>query len=95
MGALSVVKYFRQTYKKEASYVTAKTNKHGQLDLEVSPVLLIITENYPIFILILSFHKLKAGIKPALYDKYANRGVKYSYQNFFFVRSLLNSFLQT
>ncbi len=40
IGALSVVKYFRQAYEKGASYVTAKTNEHGQLDLEVSPELI-------------------------------------------------------
>ena len=36
LGALSVVNYFKLAYKKGASYVTAKRNEHGQLDLEVS-----------------------------------------------------------
>lgn len=41
LGALGVVKYFRHAYEKGASYVTAKTNELGQIDLEVSPDLLI------------------------------------------------------
>ncbi|MBQ8634875.1 US12 family protein [bacterium] len=41
LGALGVVKFFQQAFKKGASYVTAKTNEHGQLDLEVSPTLIV------------------------------------------------------
>ena len=40
LGTLGVVKYFRYAYKKGASYVTAKTNDSGQIDLEVAPDLL-------------------------------------------------------
>jgi len=38
--ALGVVKYFKYAYKRGASYVTAKTNEFGQLDLEVSSELI-------------------------------------------------------
>lgn len=41
LGALGVVKYFRHAYKKGASYVTAKTNELGQVDLIVKPDLLV------------------------------------------------------
>ena len=40
LGALGIVKYFQRAYKRGASYVTAKTNDNGQLDLEVAPDLL-------------------------------------------------------
>ncbi|MEI3255709.1 MAG: Bax inhibitor-1 family protein [Candidatus Gastranaerophilaceae bacterium] len=40
LGALGVVKYFKYAYKRGASYVTAKTNEFGQLDLEVSSELI-------------------------------------------------------
>ncbi len=40
LGALAVVNYFKIAYKKGVSYVTAKRNEHGQLDLEVSPQLI-------------------------------------------------------
>ncbi|MBP3846547.1 Bax inhibitor-1 family protein [bacterium] len=40
LGALGIVKYFRHAYKKGASYVTAKTNELGQIDLMVEPDLL-------------------------------------------------------
>ena len=40
LGALGIVKYFRHAYEKGASYVTAKTNELGQIDLVVKPDLL-------------------------------------------------------
>ncbi len=40
LGALGIVKYFRQAYEKGASYVTAKTNELGQIDLVVKPDLI-------------------------------------------------------
>ncbi|MBR5304591.1 MAG: Bax inhibitor-1 family protein [Candidatus Gastranaerophilales bacterium] len=41
LGALGVVNYFRRAYEKGASYVIAETNEQGQLDLKVSPDLIV------------------------------------------------------